>query len=257
MNIALTREISPGMQQCELTYLTRVSIDLELARAQHQAYQQVLADLGCRVVTLPAEPALPDSVFVEDTAIVLDEMAVITRPGAESRRPETASVAEALRPYRKLAFIEAPGTIDGGDVLRVGKKIYVGCSGRSNPAGIDQLAAATAPFGYDVCPVPLTGCLHLKSAVTQASADTLLINRQWVNPRHFEGMRLIDVHPDEPHAANALLLGGAVIYPTCFPLTRQRLEANGSAVRVVDVSEVQKAEGAVTCCSLIFKLTTG
>jgi dimethylargininase len=182
----------------------------------------------------------------------MDEIAVITRPGAESRRPETASIARALQVYRKLAFIEAPGTIDGGDVLRVGKTIYVGCSGRSNQAGIDQLAAATAPFGYAVKSVPLTGCLHLKSAVTQVGPDTLLINRQWVDTSYFPGMKFIDVHPDEPHAANAVLLGGAVIYPACFERTRLRLEEQGIPVKVVDVSEVQKAEGAVTCCSLIF-----
>jgi len=251
--IALTRQISPSMERCELTYQSRVSIDIALARAQHHAYQQALAELGCQVIILPAEPDLPDSVFVEDPAIVVDEIAVITRPGAESRRPETASIARALQPYRKLAYIQAPGTIDGGDVMRVGKTLYVGVSRRSSQTGIAQLAAALAPFGYRVQAVPLTGCLHLKSAVTPVGADVLLINRQWVDAGHFAGMRFIEVHPSEPHGANALLLGQVVIYPDSFVYTRQRLEEAGIAVKTVPASEVQKAEGAVTCCSLIFE----
>jgi dimethylargininase len=251
--IALTRQISPSMEQCELTYQSRVSIDIALARAQHDAYQRALAELGCQVITLPADSDLPDSVFVEDPAIVVDEIAVITRPGAESRRPETASIARALQPYRKLAFIQAPGTIDGGDVMRVGKTLYVGTSRRSSQAGIDQLAAALAPFGYSIQAVPLTGCLHLKSAITPVGADRLLINRQWVDANHFAGMRFIDVHPSEPQGANALLLGEIVIYPDSFERTRQRLEEAGIAVKTVAASEVQKAEGAVTCCSLIFE----
>jgi dimethylargininase len=250
--MAITREISPGMQHCELTYLTRVDIDLELASKQHHAYEQALAGLGCELVSLPADPDLPDSVFVEDTAIVLDEIAVITRPGAASRRPETAAIANALRPYRKLAFIEAPGTIEGGDMLRIGKVVYVGRSSRSSTAGIEALANIITPLGYRVAGVPMTGCLHLKSAVTQVGAHTLLINRDWVDPSYFEGMDFIDVHPHEPNAANALLIGETIIYPASSKSTLARLKQRGIAVQVVDVSEVEKAEGAVTCCSLIF-----
>ena len=252
MIIALTREISPGMQRCELTYFDRVEIDLELARKQHQAYTQALAILGCQLVMLPAEPDLPDSVFVEDVAIVLDEIAVITRPGAASRRPETASIAKALQPYRKLAYIQTPGTIEGGDVLRIGKVLYVGLSSRSSEAGIAQLSGFIAPFGYRVVGVPVTGCLHLKSAATQVSTNTLLINRQWVDPNYFEGMDCIDVHPLEPNAANALRIGETIIYPAAYPHTLARLKENGIKAAQVDVSEVEKAEGAVTCCSLVF-----
>jgi dimethylargininase len=249
---ALTREISPGMQRCELTYLNRVDIDLELARRQHHAYEQALAGLGCQLVTLPAVPDLPDSVFVEDAAIVLDEIAVITRPGAASRRPETATIADALRPYRELAFIEAPGTIEGGDVLRIGKVLYIGRSSRSSEAGIEQLSSIITPYGYRVISVPVTGCLHLKSATTQVGAHTLLVNRLWVNPDFFEGMNFIDVDPDEPGGANALLIGETIIYPASYKSTLTRLKQQGIAVEVVDVSEVEKAEGAVTCCSLVF-----
>ena len=253
MRIAITRPLSPKLGQCELTYLPRVEIDVERARAQHRAYEQTLETLGCRVVPLPAEPDLPDSVFVEDAAIVLDEIAIITRPGAASRRPETASVTEALKDYRELSFIQAPGTLDGGDVLRIGKTLYVGSSSRSNRSGIEQLTSIVSLNGYRVIPVPVGECLHLKSAVTQAGPNTLLINRRWVDPGCFSGMELIDVDAQEPLGANALVVGNQVIYPTSFPRTRERLETRGIRVTSVDVSELEKAEGAVTCCSLIFE----
>ncbi len=253
MLMAITREVSPGIGRCELTHLDRTPIDVGLARAQHRGYEACLAGLGCRVQTLPATPELPDSVFVEDTALVLDEVAAITRPGAASRRAETAPIAEALRPYRRLLTLEAPGTLDGGDVLRVGRRLYVGRSSRSNAAGVAQLCALLAPYGYSVQGVPVSGCLHLKSAVTQVAADTLLANRAWVDLGAFTGLEIIDVDPAEPYAANALRVGEALVYPAAFPRTRARLEGRGLAVHTVDVSELAKAEGAVTCCSLVFE----
>lgn len=252
MWIAITREISPRIAECELTHLARAPIDLQRAQAQHRQYEQLLAELGCRLVRLPAKPDLPDSVFVEDAAVVLDELAVITRPGAASRRAETASVADALKPYRKLFHIEPPGTLDGGDVLRVGKTLYVGRSERSNREGIEQLRRVIARFGYAVIPVEIHGCLHLKSAVTRVAENTLLINRAWVDAAAFQHLRLIDVAPTEPFAANALLIGNTVVYPEAFPETRELLEKQGLRIRTVDASELAKAEGGVTCCSLIF-----
>lgn len=252
MLIALTREVSPDIGNCELTHFARAPIDLGRAQAQHQAYQACLAEFGCRIIALPAEPGLPDSVFVEDTALVLDELAVILRPGAPSRRPETASIAETLKPYRQLSFIEPPGTMDGGDVLRIGKGVFVGLTSRSNAAGIQQLQHHLRPYGYGVEGVPVHGCLHLKSAVTQMAADTLLTNPAWVDAKLIPKMRRIEVDPTEPNAANGLWINDAVIYPTAFPATRQRLESQGIAVRGVDVSELAKAEAAVTCCSLVF-----
>jgi len=257
MLIAITREVSRSIAQCELTHMSRVQIDLGLARSQHQQYQQALAELGCQVVSLPEQPDLPDSVFIEDIAIVLDEYAVITRPGAESRRPETISVASKLREYRELGFIEAPGMLDGGDVLRVGRTLYVGLSGRSNSAAVDQLRALIAPYGYSVKAVDVSGCLHLKSAVSQVADNTLLVNPRWVNPTDFGTMEWLEVDPTEAYAANTLLIGKSIIYPTSFPRTRQRLEERGVRVVDVDVSELQKAEGAVTCCSLVFILGEG
>ena len=252
MLIAITREVSPRIAECELTHLAREPIDVARARVQHHQYEELLTELGCKLTRLPAEPELPDSVFVEDTVIVLDELAVITRPGAESRRAETASVADALKPYRKLVYIQAPATLDGGDVLRLEKTLYVGLSQRSNREGIEQLHRILANFGYRVVPVPLHDCLHLKSAVTQVADKTLLINREWVDDRVLDFFKLIDVDSSEPFAANALLLGNTVIYPEAFSKTRKRLEAQGIDVQMANVSELAKAEGGVTCCSLIF-----
>jgi dimethylargininase len=249
---ALIRHVSPAMARCELTHLARSPIDVELAEHQHARYAEALISLGCRLLELPPEPDLPDSVFVEDTVVALDEMAVLTRPGAESRRPEVASVASLIELWRPCVRIEAPGTLDGGDVLRVGRDLFVGQSGRSNAEGIAQLAAAIAPHGYRTVPVPVRGCLHLKSAITLVAPDTLLINDAWVDRSHWPGMRFIPVAPEEPHAANALLVADTVIHPASETRTRERLVAAGLRVLPVDVSEVQKAEGGVTCCSVIF-----
>lgn len=253
MLVAITRPVSPSIARCELTHLAREVINVDIAREQHCQYERCLADLGCEVHRLPLEPELPDSVFVEDTAVVLDELAVITRPGAESRRRETASVAKALDVCRELRHIEPPGTLDGGDVLRIDRTIYVGLSGRSNRAGIKQLRGYVELCGYTVEAVEMRGCLHLKSAVAQVGRNTLLINRDWVDASVFGGVDLVDVAPTEPMGGNALLVGEVVVYPKAYVETRERLEDRGIAVSAVDVSELAKAEGGVTCCSLIFE----
>ena len=252
MPIAITREVSPSLAACELSFVSRSAIDLDRAREQHADYQRTLVRLGCEVLTLDVQPELPDAVFVEDVAVIVDEIAVMTRPGAASRRGEGASVADALRRYRLLHAIEAPGTLDGGDVLRIGRRVYVGESARSNADGIAQLRATLAGYGYTVQGVPIHGCLHLKSAVTALDDQTVLLQPAWIDRAAFAGYRIVEVDPAEPHAANALRVGAGVVMPESFPRTRQRVEAAGFAVTGVDVSELQKAEGAVTCCSLVF-----
>jgi dimethylargininase len=251
MKIAMTREVSPAIARCELTHLPRLPIDGALAREQHHRYEACLSELGYAVLRLPAEPDLPDSVFVEDAAVVLDELAVLTRPGAPSRRAETASIAAALEPYRTLAPIEPPAVLDGGDVLRVGGTLYVGLSGRTDEAGAAQLARMLEPLGYVVRRVAVSGCLHLKSAVTAIAPETVLVNPAWVSPADLAGLTIVEIDPSEPHAANALRAGDAVIYPAAFPRTRRRLEERGLRIVEVDLSELAKAEGAVTCCSLL------
>jgi dimethylargininase len=213
-----------------------------------------LQSLGCKILALPAEPELPDSVFVEDTALVLDELAVILRPGAPSRRPETLSISKTLEPYRELANLESPGTVDGGDVLKIDKKIFVGLTSRSNAAGVEQLQNLLKPRGYEVHGVSVRGCLHLKSAVTQVAEDILLINPACVDAEALPKMRRIEVDSSESSAANGLWIDGSVVYPAAFPATRRRLEEQGIKISAVDISELAKAEAAVTCCSLVFNV---
>jgi dimethylargininase len=250
---AITRGVSPAIVNCELSFIPRQPIDLQIARAQHDAYEQLLEELGARVVSLPAEPNLPDSMFVEDPAIVLDELAVIFPLGTESRRLEATTLAQAIAKFRKLEYVTLPGTLEGGDILRIGRKLFVGLTKRSNAEGIRQLAAILAPHGYEVIPVPVTGCLHLKSAVTFLGRNTLLANRSWFDSTPFSGYEWIDVDSAEPHAANALALANAIIFPASFPRTRTRVEAAGFHVTPLDISELQKAESGLTCSSLIFQ----
>ena len=249
--VAITREVSPAFETCELTHLTRVRIDVALARVQHAAYEQALTEAGYTVERLDAGADMPDSVFVEDIAVVFHEMAIVTRPGAESRRVETPAVAATLSRYRPLRTIEAPGLVDGGDVLVAGHQVFVGRSTRTNTSAIDQMRRLLAPFGYTVCEVGVTGCLHLKSAVTVIGDGVLLVNPAWISSRAFGGFEFVEVDPVEPFAANALRLADRVIFSSSFPRTAERLARRGLHLHLVDASEVAKAEGAVTCCSLL------
>jgi len=257
MLTAITRAVSPAIVNCELTFLERQTIDLERARAQHRAYEELLEQLGVKVISLPAEPTLPDSMFVEDPAIVVDELAVIFPLGTASRRPEAASLALALTKFRTLAQVTPPASIEGGDILCVGRTLYIGLSTRTNAEGIRQLAAVLAPHNYKVISVPVTGCLHLKSAVTHLGRNVLLANRSWFDPAPFahEGYFWLDVSPDEPHAANALAIGETIIFPASFPHTRARIESAGFRVTSLDISELQKAESGLTCSSLLFSVS--
>jgi|SRR5215467_12332772 len=253
MLTAITRGVSPAIAHCELSFIERRPIDLVRARQQHKAYESLLAEMGVQVISLSAEPNLPDSMFVEDPAIVLDEIAVVFPLGTENRRPEAPSLAKELAKYRKLAHVQLPGTLEGGDVLRIGRKLFVGLTKRSNAEGTRQLAEIVKPHGYEVISVPVTGCLHLKSAVTWIADNTLLANRAWFDTSPFTGDDWIDVHPSEPHAANALALGGTIIFPASFPLTHERISSRGYHVTPLDISELQKAESGLTCSSLLFE----
>ena len=183
LHLALTRAISPRLADCELTHLDRTPINVERAEAQHREYEATLRALGCEVRRVDPAPDHADSVFIEDTAVVFDEIAVITRPGAESRRAETAAVERVLGPLRPIARITSPGTIDGGDVLVLGRRVFAGRTSRTNDDGIEQLRAVLAPHGYTVEAVAVTGCLHLKTAVTAIDDETVLVNPSWVDAR--------------------------------------------------------------------------
>lgn len=250
-NVAIVRPVSRALANCELSFVPRTPIDPARAARQHAAYEDALRARGCEVVALPVLDDFPDSVFVEDIALVFDELAVLTQPGAPSRRGEVDSVAQVLGRYRPLERIQGEGTLDGGDVLRVGRDVYVGRSARSNDEGIAQLRALVSGHGYRVHTLDTRDCLHLKSAVTQVGDDTVLVQPRWLDPSPFAALRIIEVDPTEEHAANAVRVGGGIVYPDCFPRTLERLRAEGIDATTVDVSELQKAEGAVTCCSLL------
>ncbi len=249
---AITREVSASINECEVSFHARKPIDVAKAIAQHKAYRDCLAELGLRVVSLPAEPELPDAVFVEDPAVVVDEVAVISIMGVPSRRPEARSLANALSRYRPITFLVDPATLDGGDVLRIGRFVFAGLSRRTNRQGITQLDDILRSYGYQVQPVEVRGCLHLKSACSYIGHDTILLNRSWIDTERFRGFQLLDVPDEEPAAANALLIKDVVIIPASFPKTRALLEERGFRVRAIDLSELQKAEAGVTCGSLIF-----
>jgi dimethylargininase len=251
---AITRAVPPTLARCELTHREREPIDLERAVAQHAAYAALLRALGLEVVELPADPDFPDSCFVEDIAVVLDEVALVCMPGAASRRGEIAAVAETLARYRPLARTELPATIEGGDVLRVGRTLYVGRSARTNGAGIDRLRAVAEPVGYRVVEVTVTGCLHLKSAVTALDHEHVLANPAWIDMGPLAGFGVLEVAAGEPAAANVLRVGGLVIGHAGFPRTLDRIAAEGYAVRPLDVSEFLKAEAALTCKSLLLEV---
>ena len=258
--IAVVRPVPDSLARCELTHIERTPIDIGRARSQHSAYERALTSLGCEVLNLPAAHDLPDSVFIEDTALVLEELAVMTRPGAESRRAETAAVAATLVPFRQLQFLSEPATLDGGDVLRLGRTLYVGVGARSNAAGVKQLRDIVSGWSYEVESVAVDSCLHLKSAITEVAPGIVVLNPDWVDGRTFRDHEIIEVDPSEPSAANVLRVGhggrgghggNVVLCAAAYPRTNARVSAVAT-VHTIDVSELAKAEGALTCCSLIF-----
>ena len=248
---AIMRPPTPALARCALTHLERRPIDLQAALRQHAAYAAALEACGVTVQVLPALEAMPDAVFVEDTAVVVDECAVMARPGIESRRGEVESVEAALAAGRPTIRITAPGTLEGGDVLRAGRTIFVGQTPRTDAEGTRQLREALAPHGYEVLPVTPTGCLHLKSAVTSIGHETLLVNPEWVDVGLFARWQCVPVAPEEPFGANALLVGETVHVAASAPLTRRKLDALGFDTVALDTSEFEKAEAALTCLSIL------
>jgi len=253
MLTAITRAVSPEINRCELGFLPRVPIDVAKAIEQHKQYEVCLEHLGVNVISLPAEPGLPDCMFVEDPAVVVEEVAVLTRTGAESRRRESERLSTVLGRFRRLRWMREPATLEGGDVLRMGRVLYVGLSGRTNHAGVEQLAGAVEPLGYSVTAVTVRGCLHLKSACSGLGDATILANRAWIDAGAFAGLEIVDVPPEEPGAANVLTIGDTALVPAAYPRTAELVERRGWKVRRLDISELQKAEAGLTCSSLLFE----
>ena len=250
---ALTRQIPATFADGLVTYIDRAPVDLDLAIIQHQAYEHTLRQLGAELISLPPLDHAPDSCFVEDTAVMLDEIGIIARPGTGSRRVETASVEAALTGHRALfGRIEEPGTLEGGDVIVAGRTVYVGLSSRTNQDGLDQLQVLLEPFEYGVIPVRVTGCLHLKTGATMVGPDTVLLNPDWLDTSPFDGLNQISVDPNEPFAANAISLAGRVVMAASAPRTREELERKGFNTLSIDISEMEKLEAGLSCCSIIF-----
>ncbi len=249
---AITRAVGASLADCELTFLGRQPIDLIAAAAQHAAYCAALQRAGAAVEVLPADDRLADATFVEDAAVVLDEVAVLARFPRASRRDEVAAVAAALAPHRRLLHLREPATLEGGDVLRLDRRCFVGRSSRSNGDGFAQFAAIAGDLGHRAVAVAVHGCLHLKTAVTALDQDTVLINLRWVDASAFTGLRQLAVPAHEPFAANALALGGAIHVSSRWRDTRRLLEQHGFATRPLEITEFEKAEAGLTCLSLLF-----
>ena len=252
MLTVVTHQPSPALQECELTFMESEKIDYGQALQQHQAYCQMLKKCGARVIQLTDNLALPDSVFVEDPIIVFDEVAVLTSMGVASRRPEGVALDRFFRSYRKIERISLPATIEGGDVLKVGKSIYVGESPRTNSKGIKALADIIEPLGYEVIPVRVNGCLHLKTGCTALDDRHVLINNDWIDIEPFRRFTRIDTLPEEPFGANVLPLNSYICMNRAFPKTLELVASLGYPVMEIDISEFIKAEAGLTCMCIPF-----
>ena len=254
-DIAITRPVSASLARCELTYLEREPIDIGLARRQHAEYEALLERLGRQIVRLPLLDEHPDAVFVEDAAIALDELAIVAPMGAASRAGESPSVEATLARFLPVAHLVPPATLDGGDVLRVGRRVFVGLSRRTNRAAVEQLARVLQPYDYEVIGVSVGGALHLKSACTYIGRDALLANPDWVDTAPFTGMKIVHADRREPWAASVLWVNDTLVMPAGFPNTARLLRARGDRLEIVELSELRKAEGGPTCLSILLSQT--
>jgi dimethylargininase len=220
--------------------------------SQHQAYCQALQSLGLEVILLPAEPEFPDAYFVEDPAIVTPRLAIITHPGAPSRQGEEISLEPVLRQFRPVVHIHPPGTVEGGDILMVGNHFFIGLSDRTNREGAAQLASLLHSAGHTCEIVPVVAGLHLKSSVNYVGKNTLLVTSALADYPAFNSYERIIVDPDEEYAANTLWVNDTLLTPAGFPKTHSRLTVLGMNILEMDVSEVQKMDGGLTCMSLRF-----
>jgi dimethylargininase len=224
--------------------------DFERLQAQHAAYVGALRDAGLDVQVLEAAPRFPDAYFVEDAAVVTPEIAVIARPGAPSRRGEAALIESALAARRPIARIEAPGTLEGGDVLQIGKRVFIGVTARTDESGARQLEKILFGYGYRCELIPLSHTLHLKSDVNAMSERTVVVTPALAAHEAFADYEKIVVQPDEVYAANVLRVNDRLLMPSGFPRLRERLCATGVEVVELEMSEAHKMDGGLTCLSL-------
>jgi dimethylargininase len=217
---------------------------------QHALYVATLREIGLDVIVLDPLPEFPDAHFVEDVAVVLPDVAMVTIPGAASRRGEAEHIVSTLGEYRRIVRMEAPGTMDGGDVIRAGSHFFVGISERTNEAGAEQFGRFAEERGYTWEPIPVKRGLHLKSTVTAVTDDTLVMTEDAASVPAFAAYRRIVVDEEESCGANEVLLNERILLPTGNPRTRARLEELGLSIVELDVSESRKMDGGLTCLSL-------
>jgi len=251
--IALTRGISAAIDRCEVSFIDRAPIDVQKMKQQHRAYEDMLRSMGYEVVQIPADDSCPDCCFIEDTALVLDEIAVITYPGSEARRGEVPGVVPTIEKYRKTVRIEPPATLEGGDVLRIGRNLYVGLTQRTNAQGVESLRSLVKPYGYTVTGVPTPGALHMKSVCTAADDRTIVADPTRMDASVFKDYDVVEIPPDEWMGGDLLPINGTVCMIEGFPKLKTALEARGLEVRTQNMSEFLKAEAGLTCLSLLFE----
>jgi len=252
MLIAITRPPSESIADCQLTHIGRDPIDVPRAIEQHRAYRALLAELGAELVTLDPLDEHPDAVFIEDAVITLDEVAILCRMGAPTRRSETTAFEPIIAAYRQTHRMTAPATLEGGDVILAGRTLFVGRSTRTNDEGAGQLRAFTEPLGYRVIQIDVRGCLHLSTGASYLGDGVILANPDWIDADAFEGCRVIPVDPSDPWAANTMTVNGVIVMTEPADATKSMLESRGYTVRTVDISELMKAEGSLTCMRQLF-----
>lgn len=252
--MALVRAVSSRVDQAELTFVDRVPVDLKRAVAQHQRYVDLLAELGHQVVHVAPADELPDGTFLEDTAVVVEDLAILTRPGAASRRGELETVRAVLAKLGvRMAAVRPPGTVDGGDVLQIGRSVLVGLSSRTNHDGLLQLGSLVAPLGRTVVPVPVQGCLHLKTGATALPDGTALVNPAVLEHWRFADAGIPVLTVPEPAGANVLLSGDRVILAASAPNTAALIQQRRYEVRTIDIGELEKLEAGLTCLSVFLR----
>jgi dimethylargininase len=254
---AITRGVSRRIAACQLTYRSREDINYERATSQLECYCALLRKWNVDLLPLTATDSYPDCCFVQDTAVVLDEVCVIASMGAQTRLGEVSEVERLVAPFRKIRRIFAPATLDGGDVVQFGKRLFVGLSTRTNARGIAALASIVEAFGYAVVPVAVNGGLHLTTGCGIVNDETVLLNPRWLDASAFKGLRQLHVSEEEPWAANTIRVEDAVCLEEQAPRTVELVQPHVGTIDTLDISEFRKAEGSLSCLSLIFREAPG
>jgi dimethylargininase len=250
---AITRGVSSRIAACQLTYRSREEVNYEKATSQLESYVELLRRWDVDLMPVAASDSYPDCCFVQDTAVVLDEVCVIASMGASTRLGEVSEVEKLLAPFRKVRRIFAPATLDGGDVVQFGKRLFVGLSTRTNARGIAALASIVEAFGYTVVPVSVNGGLHLTTGCGIVNDETVLLNPRWLDASAFKGLRQLHVSEEEPWAANTIRVEDAVCLESEAPSTMDLVGPYAGSIDTLDISEFRKAEGSLSCLSLIFR----